>query len=79
MRFVEKNVAANHLRVYEQIIHHLSLNYPKLVSDLLASYHPTNEDDTLIKLFNYQTDKNFLKLKFKIIREARDIIRQTAA
>lgn len=79
MRFVEKNVTNNHLRVYEQIINHLSLNYPKLVSDLLANYHPTDEDETLIKMFNYQTEKNFLKLKFQIIREAREIIKIAAA
>ncbi len=78
-RFVEKNVTNNHLRVYEQIINHLSLNYPKLVSDLLANYHPTDEDETLIKMFNYQTEKNFLKLKFQIIREAREIIKLAAA
>jgi radical SAM superfamily enzyme YgiQ (UPF0313 family) len=75
MRFVEKNVTDNHLRIYEQIMNHLSLNYPELVSELLANYHPTDEDETIIKMVNYQTEKQFYKLKFQIIREAREIVR----
>jgi len=78
MRFVENKVTTNHLRVYEAIMDHLTSHYPELISTLRADYNPSNEDETIIKMVKYQTDRQFVPLKSRITREARDIIRDYA-
>jgi len=74
--YVGRNVAEGRLEVYEKIIDHLSRSYPEVMAELAKHYHPSHEDEAIIRMLKYRTDKDFMELKYKIVREAREIVKE---
>jgi radical SAM superfamily enzyme YgiQ (UPF0313 family) len=79
MRYVENKISNNRLEVYEKIIDMISGTYPEFVSDIYEKYHHEDENETLLKMMRRQMDKKYSNIRQNIIKQAREIIKQTQA
>ena len=74
-RAVDKNVRKNKLDVYKKIIRHIEDEYPEFVSTLYGYFDPVYiESGFRDKIEAYMLDRKHVELRYKIIREAREIV-----
>jgi anaerobic magnesium-protoporphyrin IX monomethyl ester cyclase len=76
MRVVEKNVPHNQLRVYDEIIQHISDHYPAFVSPLYDNFVKEGDFEFVFRLGAYLTDKRYVGQRYDIIRDARGIVQR---
>jgi hypothetical protein len=79
LRFVHRNVQEEQVKVYEMIIEMMTRDYPEVVKEMHELYHHEDENETLIQLMKYQSDKKHNRVKINIITDARNIVKQHIA
>ena len=79
MRFVEKKIPHGRFAVYEKIIEHMTREFPGFFSDLYERYRHEDENETLLNMVKYQKERENSAIRYRIIQEAREIVKSFAA
>jgi len=74
-RAVTRQAKSDYMTVYDKIINHIELNYPQFISELYCFYEKNEDIETILKLLQYTANKNLINLRYDIINEARQIIK----